>query len=90
MEEDDEDVPSPSDLSDSCDEFTGESEEEEEDEDEDEEDKGDDEERPAVKLRTSDEDRKSHNVDALLRSAKLYASQLGLDAVFIVFFSSFR
>ena len=56
MEEDNEDVPSPSDLSDSSDEFTGDSDEEE------------DEERSAVKLRTADEDRKSQNVDALLRS----------------------
>ena len=56
MEEDNEDVPSQSDLSDSSDEFNGDSEEEE------------DEERSAVKLRTADEDRKSQNVDALLRS----------------------
>ena len=58
MEEYDEDVPSSSDPSDSSDEFAGESEEEE----------NDDEERSAVKSPTSDEGRKSQNVDALLRS----------------------
>lgn len=61
MEEYDEDVPSSSDPSDSSDEFAGESEEEEEEE-------NDDEERSAVKSPTSDEGRKSQNVDALLRS----------------------
>lgn len=60
MEEDDEDVPSPSDVSDSGDEFTGKSEEEEEE--------ADDEGQTAIKSPTSDEDRKSQNVDALLRS----------------------
>lgn len=58
MEEYDEEVPSSSDPSDSSDEFAGESEEEE----------NDDEERSAVKSPTSDEGRKSQNVDALLRS----------------------
>ena len=61
MEEYDEEVPSSSDPSDSSDEFAGESEEEEEEE-------NDDEERSAVKSPTSDEGRKSQNVDALLRS----------------------
>ncbi|XP_034681411.1 protein CHROMATIN REMODELING 25 [Vitis riparia] len=60
MEEYDEEVPSSSDPSDSSDEFAGESEEEEEEE-------NDDEERSAVKSPTSDEGRKSQNVDALLR-----------------------
>ncbi|KAJ9705019.1 hypothetical protein PVL29_003185 [Vitis rotundifolia] len=63
MEEYDEDVPSQSDPSDSSDEFTGESEEEEEEGEE----ENDDEERSAVKSPTSDEGRKSQNVDALLR-----------------------
>lgn len=60
MEADGEHVPLSSDVSDSGDEFTGEREEEEE--------QNDDDGRTTVKSLTSDEDRKSRDVDALLRS----------------------